>query len=58
MKNKNEKSSIRTKLRKISIINSAVILLLCWLLLSSTSLLFKKRNLELIAATLDGCYRV
>ncbi|MDH2125410.1 diguanylate cyclase, partial [Pantoea brenneri] len=37
--------------------NSAVILLLCWLLLSSTSLLFiknyEKRNLELIAATLS-----
>lgn len=57
-KNKNEKSSIRIKLRKISIINSAVILLLCWLLLSSTSLLFikryEKRNLELIAATLSN----
>lgn len=57
-KNKNEKSSIRIKLRKISIINSAVILLLCWLLLTSTSLLFikryEKRNLELIAATLSN----
>ncbi|ORM71694.1 diguanylate cyclase domain-containing protein [Pantoea rwandensis] len=55
---KNEKSSIRIKLRKISIINSAVILLLCWLLLTSTSLLFikryEKRNLELIAATLSN----
>lgn len=53
----NDKSSIRNKLRKISTINSAVILLLCWLLLSSTSLLFiksyEKRNLELIAATLS-----
>ena len=57
-KNKNEKSSIRIKLRKISVINSAVILLLCWLLLTSTSLLFikryEKRNLELIAATLSN----
>ncbi|KGT91167.1 diguanylate cyclase domain-containing protein [Enterobacter cancerogenus] len=55
---KNEKSSIRIRLRKISIINSAVILLLCWLLLTSTSLLFikryEKRNLELIAATLSN----
>lgn len=55
---KNEKLSIRVRLRKISIINSAVILLLCWLLLSSTSLLFikryEKRNLELIAATLSN----
>jgi len=54
---RNDKSSIRNKLRKISTINSAVILLLCWLLLSSTSLLFiknyEKRNLELIAATLS-----
>ncbi|TDY80390.1 UNVERIFIED_ORG: diguanylate cyclase (GGDEF)-like protein [Pantoea allii] len=54
---KNEKSSIRNKLRKISTINAAVILLLCWLLLSSTSLLFiknyEKRNLELIGATLS-----
>ncbi|WP_337010654.1 diguanylate cyclase domain-containing protein [Pantoea sp. AS142] len=54
---KNDKSSIRNKLRKISTINSAVILLLCWLLLSSTSLLFiknyEKRNLELIGATLS-----
>ncbi len=53
----NEKSSIRNKLRKISTINAAVILLLCWLLLTSTSLLFikryEKRNLELIAATLS-----
>lgn len=57
-KNKNDKSSIRIKLRKISITNSAVILLLCWLLLSSTSLLFikryEKRNLELIATTLSN----
>jgi diguanylate cyclase (GGDEF)-like protein len=54
---KNDKSSIRNKLRKISTINAAVIFLLCWLLLSSTSLLFiksyEKRNLELIAATLS-----
>ncbi|MDE8557688.1 MULTISPECIES: diguanylate cyclase domain-containing protein [Pantoea] len=54
---KHEKSSIRNKLRKISTINSAVILLLCWLLLSSTSLLFiknyEKRNLELIGSTLS-----
>lgn len=54
---KNEKSSIRNKLRKISIINSAIILLLCWLLLFSTSILFikqyEKRNLELIAVTLS-----
>lgn len=54
---RNDKSSIRNKLRKISTINAAVILLLCWLLLSSTSLLFiknyEKRNLELIGATLS-----
>ncbi|NYS30677.1 diguanylate cyclase domain-containing protein [Pantoea sp. WMus005] len=54
---RNDKSSIRNKLRKISTINSAVILLLCWLLLSSTSLLFiknyEKRNLELIGSTLS-----
>ncbi|WP_343551148.1 diguanylate cyclase [Pantoea sp.] len=53
----NDKSSFRNKLRQISTINSAVILLLCWLLLSSTSLLFiksyEKRNLELIASTLS-----
>jgi len=54
---RHDKSSIRNKLRKISTINSAVILLLCWLLLSSTSLLFiknyEKRNLELIGSTLS-----
>ena len=54
---KTEKSSIRNKLRKISTINAAVILLLCWLLLFSTSMLFiksyEKRNLELIANTLS-----
>lgn len=53
----NNKTSIRNKLRKISTINAAVILLLCWLLLTSTSLLFikryEKRNLELIATTLS-----
>ncbi|MGD9427217.1 diguanylate cyclase domain-containing protein [Pantoea sp. NSTU24] len=52
-----DKSSIRNKLRKISTINSAVILLLCWLLLSSTSLIFiknyEKCNLELIGSTLS-----
>ncbi|ORM94843.1 hypothetical protein HA50_16440 [Pantoea cypripedii] len=56
-KNKTEKSSIRNQLRKISTINAAVILLLCWLLLFSTSMLFiksyEKRNLELIANTLS-----
>jgi diguanylate cyclase (GGDEF)-like protein len=54
---RHDKSSIRNKLRKISTINSAVILLLCWILLSSTSLLFiknyEKRNLELIGSTLS-----
>ena len=54
---KTEKSSIRNQLRKISTINAAVILLLCWLLLFSTSMLFiksyEKRNLELIANTLS-----
>ncbi|WP_336766605.1 diguanylate cyclase domain-containing protein [Pantoea dispersa] len=54
---KKDKSSIRNKLRRISTVNAAVILLLCWLLLTSTSLLFikryEKRNLELIAATLS-----
>ena len=54
---RHDKSSIRNKLRKISTINAAVILLLCWLLLSSTSLLFikkyEKRNLELIGSTLS-----
>ena len=44
-------------MRRISTVNAAVILLLCWLLLTSTSLLFikryEKRNLELIAATLS-----
>lgn len=54
---RHDKSSIRNKLRKISTINSAVILLFCWLLLSSTSLLFIKnyeqRNLELIGSTLS-----
>ncbi|WP_312123284.1 diguanylate cyclase domain-containing protein [Pantoea vagans] len=54
---KHDKSSIRNKLRKISTINSAVILLLCWLLLSSTSLIFiknyEKCNLDLIGSTLS-----
>nr|WP_310615647.1 diguanylate cyclase [Pantoea cypripedii] len=54
---KTEKSSIRNQLRKISTINAAVILMLCWLLLFSTSMLFiksyEKRNLELIANTLS-----
>ena len=54
---KHDKSSIRNKLRKISTINSAVILLLCWLLLSSTSLIFiknyEKCNLNLIGSTLS-----
>lgn len=54
---RHDKSSIRNKLRKISTINSAVILLLCWLLLSSTSLFFiknyEKCNLELIGSTLS-----
>lgn len=54
---RNDKSSIRNKLQKISTINAAVILLLCWLLLSSTSLLFiknyEKCNLELIGSTLS-----
>lgn len=55
---KNEKSSIRHQLRKISITNAVIILLLCWLLLFSTSMLFiksyEKRNLELIANTLGA----
>lgn len=54
---RHDKSSIRNKLRKISTINSAVILLLCWLLLSSTSLIFikhyEKCNLDLIGSTLS-----
>ncbi|MDH2067011.1 diguanylate cyclase [Pantoea sp. GD03673] len=55
---RHDKSSIRNKLRKISTINSAVILLLCWLLLSSTSLIFiknyEKCNLDLIGSTLSS----
>lgn len=55
---RHDKSSIRNKLRKISTINAAVILLLCWLLLSSTSLIFiknyEKCNLNLIGSTLSS----
>ncbi|WP_286876619.1 MULTISPECIES: diguanylate cyclase domain-containing protein [Pantoea] len=54
---KRQGSSLRGRLRRISTINAAVILLLCWLLMTSTSLYFIKRyenrNLALTATTLS-----
>ncbi len=53
-----DKTSLIYRLRKVSAINATLILLLCWMFLFSTSLLFIKRyeirNLELISTILSS----
>lgn len=53
-----DKTSLIYRLRKVSVINATLILLLCWMFLFSTSLLFIKRyelrNLELISTVLSS----
>ena len=55
---KKDKTSLIYRLRKVSVINATLILLLCWIFLFSTSLLFIKRyelrNLELISTILSS----
>ncbi|KGD72588.1 membrane protein [Tatumella morbirosei] len=55
---KKDKTSLIYRLRKVSVINATLILLLCWIFLFSTSLLFIKRyelrNLDLISTILSS----
>ena len=57
-KNRNDKTSLIYRLRKVSAINATLILFFCWLFLFSTSILFIKRyevrNLELISTILSS----